>query len=595
MWRGPLRIGEVCLRDIKETHGMLKLKQRALVSTCVLFAGTSFFSQAAPAQTYTKFDIFGGGASVPAPYARQTFDCYAQPTDLIITGTPPTFESIPPFNYVNGTKSQNCATTHIIQKGTIYYASASAGLGILATFAHDPTLYGFINQQDNAYFPSIQFGMSTTSLGATDVSVYDNGGTETQGKSSINIASSGALPCTSTSKNPYPNPLQCYGPLVQFPFAITPIAFAYNSVYKKVLNSDGSETDYHFNVQYERSDGSGGLHLSPTTYCKIFNGLITNWNDPALTADNNGVPLKDPNDQDSFNLTLQIVGRSDSSGATSILSRHLANVCASLSGNQYTTGSSTLPSSLQGPTYNTTNPNYPPVSGETAGKFTLAPNNSGVAQYVAFTATPGGSNPSNCNDGTACIQLGRITYSGTDYVLPYVAETQQNNYNLNSATLQNSSGNWEDPSASTAQAAYSSIQPPQTDSKGRYCASCTNFGLRNDPTAWVQSTSATAAIANPTNGGSYPVVGTANWITYTCYKSQYQWKTLYGVMNYIDRQPINTDPKKGILASAGLSPMSKQWQKAIASTFVKNTYSLNLNLEPVGVGPVCSGSGILGG
>jgi len=573
---------------------MLKLKQRVLVSTCALIAGTSFFSQAAPAQTYAKGDIFGGGASVPAPYARQTFDCYAKPTDLIIAGSPPGFESITPFDYT-GSPAQNCATTHITNKSTIYYVSASAGTGILATFAHDPSLYGYINENDNEYFPSIQFGMSTTSLISTDVGVYNGGGTETQGKSSVTIAPPGGLQCKGEQSGVYPNPLQCYGPLVQFPYAITPIAFAYNSVYKKVLNGDGSETDYHFNLKYARGDGSGGLRLSPSTYCQIFNGQITNWNASAIQTDNGGQSLKDPNDPDTFSVTLQIVGRSDSSGATSILSRHLANVCSGLSGNQYTTGSSTLPAALQGPTYNTSTPNYPSVSGETPGKFTLAPNNSGVAQYVAFTATPGGSNPSNCSDGAACIQLGRITYSGTDYVLPYVSETQQNNYNLNSTTLRNSSGNWEDPSASTAQAAYSNILPPQSTSKGKYCASCTNFGSRNDPTAWVQSTSPTALIADPTNSDAYPIVGTANWIAYQCYASKNQTKTLVGVMRYIDLQAINTDPKKGILASAGLSPVPKAWKTAIEETFVTNSQNLGLNIVKVGTAGTCSGAGIVGG
>lgn len=572
---------------------MLKLKQRALLSACAFIAGSALLAPAAFAQfhptgtTYAKGDVFGGGASVPAPFARQTFDCYAKPTDLIIAGSPPSFVQIAPFNYT-GTPPQNCATTHINNKETTYYVSSSAGVGILATFAHDPTLYGFINQGNNAYFPSIQFGLSTTPLGSTDVSVYNNGGTETQGKSSINIAAFNQESC-SAGNNPYPNPLQCYGSLIQFPFAITPIAIAYNAIYKRVLNSDGSETDYSFNVQNPRGDGSGGLQLSAGTYCRIFNGQITNWNDSHLTADNGGVSLKDPNDPDSFNLTLQIVGRSDSSGATSILSRHLANVCASLSGNQYTTGSSTLPASLQGPTYNVSNPNYPPVSGETAGKFTLAPNNSGVAQYTAFTAIPGGSNPSNCSDGKACIQLGRITYSGTDYVLPYVAETGENTYNLNSANLQNSSGNWEDPEASTAQAAYANILPPQTSSKGKYCSNCTSFGMRNDPTAWVQGTSANVLIANPTNSGAYPIVGTANWVAYQCYKSSNQSKSLVGVMRYIDFQSINYDPKKGILASAGLSPLSKAWRSAIEGTFVSNGDGLNLNIQPVTASGPCHG------
>jgi len=584
---------------------MMNLRNLALASACAWIAGAAAFAPEAFALDYGKavknYDIYGGGASVPAPYARQTFDCYANPTDLIISGSPPQFEAIPSFDYT-GTPPQNCASQHITTNGTIWLVSTSSGPGILALFGHDPTFFGYINEQDDQYFPSVQYAFSTTSLGDTDVDVYNNGGTETQGKSSVTIAAPNAESCTSGSKSPYPNPLQCYGPLIQFPFAITPIVFAYNSTYEKWINSSNQETDYHLNVQYSRQDGSGGLRLDPTTYCEIWNGQITNWNSSALTADNGGVSLEDPNDPapaSKWSVPLQIVGRSDSAGATSILSRHLANVCASLSGNQYTTGASTLPASLQGPTYNVDNPNYPPVTGEQLGKFTLAPNNSGVAQYTAFTVVPSTSLPSNCSytptGATACIALGRITYSGTDYVLPYVADLQLNDYNLNTATLENSSGNWEEATPATAQAAYSVIQPPQSNSKGAYCSTCTSFGLRTDPTAWVQSTSPTSLIADPTSSGAYPVVGTANWLTYTCYASKYQEKTLTGVMKYISEEPINYDDKNGILAAAGLAPLDAQWRSAIKGTFVSNKDGLNLQIEPAGTGSVCSQNGIIGG
>ena len=177
---------------------------------------------------------------------------------------------------------------------------------------------------------------------------------------------------------------------------VDPLAIAYDPAYEKVLNQDNSVTTYHFNIHYPRTDNSGGLHLDPTTYCKIFNGQITNWNDPALKMLNGNISLADPADPQkaSFSVPLQIVGRGDSAGATLILTRHLANVCASLiSGNQYADGSSTLPSSLLGPTYNVSNPNYPGVAGETPGKFTLVAGMPGTAQYTAFTASPGGSNP----------------------------------------------------------------------------------------------------------------------------------------------------------------------------------------------------------
>jgi hypothetical protein len=237
------------------------------------------------------------------------------------------------------------------------------------------------------------------------------------------------------------------------------------------------------------------------------------------------------------------------------------------------------------------------VAGETLGKFTLTVLNSGAAQYTAFTAVPGGSNPSNCTypGATACIQLGRLTYSGTDYVLPYVLETQNNSYGLNTTTLENYDGQWEEGTPDTAQIAYSVVQAPQTSSKGKYCASCTSFGYRDDPTAWVQSNAATALIADPTSSGAYPLVGTSNFIAYTCYHSKNQEKTLADVLKYVSDEPINYDVAKGILASAGLAPMDKQWREAIKTTFSTNADGLGLNFEPAGAPGACSASGIYGG
>jgi phosphate transport system substrate-binding protein len=577
---------------------MLALKNRVLMTAGLALAGFAASASTASANYfYNPGDIFGGGASLPAPYLRQTFDCYAEPTQLIIAGSPPVFVTEPAFNYL-GKPPQNCATQHVVTTETTYYVSASSGIGIFAAFGHDPTQFGFINSADNQYFPSVQFGFSETPLSSTDVGVSNNGGTETQGSKSISIGGANQVTCTSGSTNPYPNPLQCYGPLVQFPFSIDPVVFAYNSVYEKVLNSDGSETDYHFHIKFPRKDSSGGLRLSQQSYCKIFNGQITNWNDPALKTDNGGQSLEDPNDPtppSSWGVPLQIVGRADSAGATTIFTRHLANACAALTGNQYTTGTSTLPSSLRGPTYSTSNPNYPPVTGETPGKFTLATGNIGVAQYVAFTAVPGGSNPSNCSLGAACIQLGRITYTGADFVLPYVLNTNTNNFNLNTPTLQNTAGAWEEATPATVLAAFGTIQAPQSNANGTYCASCLNWGMRNDPSAWVQSSAPTSPLANPAGKTAYPIVGTANWIAYTCYATKAQEQSLVGVMTYIDQKSINTDPKKGILSSSGLSPLPAQWRTAIDQTFLTNKDGLGLTIEPVGAAGACSAPGLIGG
>jgi hypothetical protein len=103
------------------------------------------------------------------------------------------------------------------------------------------------------------------------------------------------------------------------------------------------------------------------------------------------------------------------------------------------------------------------------------------------------------------------------------------------------------------------------------------------------------ATRNDREHQAYPVVGTANWLLYTCYASKNQEKTLAGVFKYITNEAINFDPKKGILASAGLSPLSKAWRTAIEEAFITNKDKLGLQIEPVGGAGTCSQSGIIGG
>jgi phosphate transport system substrate-binding protein len=571
---------------------MLKLKYRALLAASVAIVGVTAGSSGAFA---AAGDIWGGGAGVVAPYWRQTLDCFALPTQLIIKGTPPTFVTETPFDYlgfgVNLIQPQDCSTQHFVSNLTAYYISSSSGNGILTQFSHDPTLWGHIDQAQTLYAPEVFYNLSETPLTSVDDGIWNNGGTETQGSSHVVVVAFGQT----AGQGQYGNPLQLYGPLIQFPITVDPLAIAYDPAYEKVLNQDNSVTTYHFNIHYPRTDHSGGLRLDATTYCKIFNGQITNWNDPALKALNGNKSLEDPSDPTpagSWSVPLQIDGRVDSGGTTSTLTRHLSNVCASLSGNNYITGTSTLPAALQGPVYNSANPNYPAVSGETLGKFTLATQNQGVAQYTAFTAVPNGTNG---NNGANSIIQGRVTYVGVDYVLPYVLNTGSNTYNLNSATLKNALAQWEAPSPAAALKPFSAILPPQSDAQGNYVAGNTANGLRANPQDWVQGPAPTSLLANPNVSGSYPMVGTANFLGYTCYKSKTVTTTFTKLFSYTQNHHIETDPKSGILAEAGLSPLPFAWLHAEQTTFVNNVSGLGLNFNTAGAPGLCSVSGIVGG
>jgi ABC-type phosphate transport system substrate-binding protein len=386
---------------------------------------------------------------------------------------------------------------------------------------------------------------------------------------------------------------------------VDPVAVFYTNggIYEKVAGSGKTEIDYKLNVQNKTRNG--GLRLSVSSLCAVWNGQINSWNDSRLKQDNNNISLKDPNDptpDSAWNPPLIPVGRSDSSGTTSIITRHLANVCASFGYNLYTTGATTLQNagagSIVGNTYNVNNPNYPGV--DQPNKITIAPGSSGVSQYVAFTQAP--ANEGNqCAAGTVlpngyseCIQQGRLGYVGSDYIMPYVKTSKTNTYFLFGATLQNNAGSWIAPTVRGALKAFSSIQPPQSNSKGKYCANCLDFGRRDDPTAWVQGLSPSSPLADPTGLNAYPIVGTTNFLGYTCYASSHTLGTLVGQLGYVNSATINTNTK-GILGSQGLAPLPKPWRTAVNETFLTNKDGLGLTISLAGSAGLCSGADIVGG
>ena len=83
---------------------------------------------------------------------------------------------------------------------------------------------------------------------------------------------------------PHPNCSPADGPMFEFPIWISPIAIIFNI------------------------EGISSLNMTPDTVAGIFTGEITNWNDPAIAADNAGVELPD--------LAITPVHRSDESGTT---------------------------------------------------------------------------------------------------------------------------------------------------------------------------------------------------------------------------------------------------------------------------------------
>ena len=76
----------------------------------------------------------------------------------------------------------------------------------------------------------------------------------------------------------------------------------------------GTSFMYHLDVNGQRFTN---LQLSPETLAKIFTGVVTNWNDPAIAADNPSARIP--------SIPIRVVVRSDGSGTTAQFTAFMAN------------------------------------------------------------------------------------------------------------------------------------------------------------------------------------------------------------------------------------------------------------------------------
>jgi len=584
----------------RRMNSMPNLKLQMLVGASTLAIGLA----ASGAANATDVQVYGGGSSLISVYMQQAFNCYGNDQPLIIR-SPLSLKTLADFNYT-GTKGnpQDCATQKINTRTDLHYDSAGSGVGIAGVFSHDPSStapngYGDINpnQSGEQDMPAISFGMSDAGLSATDVGVWENGNDDQGPTNTCTVKEQGVCVVASgeTAHPPttYPNPHQNRGALIQFPVSVDPVAVAYDPTYKKVEAADGSSTTaYHFNIRFAHSDGSGGWRLDQTAYCTIFNGIaagspITNWNDSRLKTLNGNVSLADPADPQkaSFSVPLQIAGRGDSSGTTSIFTRHLARVCGStginLPNNQYADGATTLPASLQGGTFDGTN-----ATGVVLGKFTLATGSGNLAKYVAFTAVPANG---------ATLQQGNIAYLGADFVAPANSVNGNNTFNLNSADLKNHSNKFERANGANAAAAFGSLAPPQSNAQGHYdntTCSGPSAKCRQHPYDWAEPVSKTSPLADPTATTAYPMVGTTNVLLYSCYANSQVAVLVPKFFAWYSKSTTVQEVPDGLLVKNGLAALPGPWRTAISETFTSNTSGLNLNINK---GGTANCAGIPGG
>jgi ABC-type phosphate transport system substrate-binding protein len=558
---------------------MLKLQHYLLASASLALVGyAGLASQAdaanchgkpncslgASAYTFAAKDIFGGGSTLIGPYWNQMANCYGAASDLVIQTTNTLAPSAVDTTYFvyTGTPKQTCATTQIDNTRTVWYINAGSGNGIGSFYGHDTHVkFGEVNTNAPNFFPEEIYSNSDAGLSDTpDVACYNNGSCTEK----VSIGAPGTA-CASTS--PYPVPAQCYGPLIQVPVSVDDVALLFNPVYEKVIAPGLKEVDYKFRT--------AAIKMSRATVCGIYEGTITNWNDTHITHDNVS-SLKstaDPTPVGQWSVPLIPVGRTDGSGTTSIVTRHLAAYCGDTI---YTIGTSNLPAAVAGAAWNGIN-EYP-GAGDVPGKITTATGSTGVAYYTAFTTPPHGFG-NRCSAGTVfpagyeggdCIQQGRLGYAGADYSVVYNKVSRAVSVSLYAVALQNKHLAYEKVGPTTTLAAFVGLSPP-------------TGAAESDPGNWVEGLSASVPLADPVQATAYPLVGTTETFLYQCYADPNKTATVLGMEGFVYTNHTNTDPHLGILAKVGLAPLPAAWLTAINKAFIAGD-AQNLNIQTVNSG-----------
>jgi phosphate transport system substrate-binding protein len=550
--------------------------------------------------------VWGAGATLPGPTIRQAGDCFGAPSTYLgvasalhTIATPP---AEPASNIYATTLNAACTdlnsngsravfsnqsyTTPAVTNGvnnTLEYLGVGSGGGI-RIYAYEDRAVAGVTQPAGVVLPAgtLHYAGSETALTAADIAAINNGGAATPNLPLGVTAAQSHTGGVAAGAGTYAGTQS--GPVIQVPALIAPVTIAFDPVYKKV-NVGGVITEYKLNIKTSAGRApSGGLKLSRTALCGLVNGTITNWNDAELSKFNavtpnaggtNGVSLVDPTDPDPFNVPLQIVGRSDSSGTTSLFTRHLQAVC----GGKFTTvgGTGTIPDSTtpsadaRGGTVTATNSpngNDPVNDGtEVLGLFTVAPGSTAVAKYLDFTRVP--------TPGNTIVQ-GRVGYLGPDFTLPAVNSVggAALAYQLVTADVQNANVPTRKfiaptPAAVTTAFSLGAGAPPAIGA------------ARANPINWVPTT----PLFDPAGAASYPIVGTSNHLLYTCYASSDVRRTLVAFMETYYGSPTITNTsgttKLGVLAQAGLAPLPAAWRTAIRQTFwgtPASAPSLALNL-----------------
>ncbi|CAB3973092.1 MULTISPECIES: substrate-binding domain-containing protein [Burkholderia] len=380
---------------------------------------------------------------------------------------------------------------------TFTYFSVGSGAGQNAFLNNQPTYFGAGANTTSAVY----FANSDAALTGTQVTAYN---ASTVGANS--------------------------GPLIQIPYIVTAITVP-------VVNGPAVTSA---NTPQTTPGQAHSIALNDDDLCGIFSGKLTNWNQ--VTNPEGGLY--------SANAPIKVIYRSDSSGTTELLTRHLAAVC--------TTGNTaTGVKFVDSLTFANTTAFPAGVPGNFIGASGSGPIVNGVVTGVR------GSLASLSSAGVAA-----VAYLSPDYTNTYIASqsavvTSSGALQLPLASLYNTAARaYYAPTYSNATTAVSTASAPST----RAAAA--------DPTQWVPvSGAAYASLANPSSG--YPVSGTSQIILSQCYADP---TVASNVQSFLNNHYTNAS-YASVVHGNGFDTVPSGFKTAILADFLSNssTYGLDIN------------------
>jgi phosphate transport system substrate-binding protein len=560
----------------------------ATVASSALYCSYAQAQTSATASNDGEAALHGTGATSIQNLLVQELNCLGGYSDLGRIGTSTsagtTSAIAEPTNLPLTTF--NCGTTDLFPGFAGRYIASGSGTGrgawrVPGKIRGDSTVtpivttaftIGSANPNPFGTWNTVQFAFGDSSITAGDLNIYINGNPATPAAASAQTI--GGAP-------------------VMFPKYVLPVAIAYSPVYGR---NETLAKNYTFNIQFPQNilgTAAGGLRMSQSTYCKVFNGQVKNFNDAAFTADNGGVSLADaaeatdnPGRWAADGVPVRLVGRLDRSGTTDIFTRALAAQCGT-TGNNYKVNAETLPynrsessstlpnfaavrsdtglqptsteaeagngtatlvgaeywdgSAIVTPAANAGKPSSQPSGANGSGRFLVADGSGRVASAILFA-------PDYASPSKTTVKLnGKIGYIGADFI----DGSPTASTGLKAAALQgsNTSGNFVMPSAQNATNAFgTTILPPQSASDGTLSdatadtrqvriynntTKSTDLGnaTRSNPLAWYDVLYAGTGLANPSTG--YPITGTTQLFAYTCYKADSTGSNATAMINFL--------------------------------------------------------------